>query len=70
MAAFALVFVPPWISFRFARSWRSSLIWSVGLGLFAYAGSFVIAVLFDQPYGPVLVATLLVVASGRLFAAK
>jgi zinc/manganese transport system permease protein len=65
MAAFALVFVPAWVAFRFANSWRSAVAWSLALGTAAYVASFAIAILFDQPYGPVLVAALLVVGSGR-----
>jgi zinc/manganese transport system permease protein len=65
MAAFALVFIPAWVAFRVAGSWRSTLTWSLLLGTAAYAGSFALALIFDQPYGPVLVAALLVVGSGR-----
>jgi zinc transport system permease protein len=67
MAAFALVFVPPWIAFRFAHGWRRALAWSVGLGLVAYLVSFVAAIRLDQPFGPVLVAALLAVALTRPF---
>jgi zinc transport system permease protein len=66
MAAFALVFVPAWVAFRLAVGWRSTLAWSVGLGLLAYLASFALAILFDQPYGPVLVAALVAVSAGRL----
>jgi zinc transport system permease protein len=65
MAAFALVFVPAWVAFRLAAGWRSTLAWSIGLGLVAYMSSFAMAIVFDQPYGPVLVATLLLVGLGR-----
>jgi zinc/manganese transport system permease protein len=65
MAAFALVFIPAWVAFRVAGNWRSTLTWSLVLGTAAYAGSFALAIIFDQPYGPVLVAALLVVGSGR-----
>jgi zinc transport system permease protein len=30
MAAFALVFIPPWVAFRFAEGWRKTLVWSPG----------------------------------------
>lgn len=66
MAAFAQVFVPAWVAFRFAGSWRGALAWSVALGTIAYVASFAIAILLDQPYGPVLVAALLAAATGRL----
>jgi zinc transport system permease protein len=68
MAAFALVFIPAWVAFRFAGNWQAAMAWSLGLGALAYVGSFAIAILFDQPYGPVLVAALLVVGSGRALA--
>ena len=67
MAAFALVFVPPWVAFRFAHGWRRTLAWSAGLGLVAYLVAFVAAIRLDQPFGPVLVAALLLVALGEAF---
>ena len=69
MAAFALIFIPAWVAFRLAGGWRAALTWSLVLGTLAYVASFAAAILFDQPYGPVLVTALLVVASGR-FAAR
>ena len=66
MAAFALVFVPPWVAFRFARGWRLTLVWAAGLGLAAYLVAFVAAIRLDQPFGPVLVAVLLLVALLRV----
>ncbi len=66
MAAFALVFVPAWVAFRVAGSWRSAVLWSVGLGVVAYIAAFAIAVLQDQPFGPVLVGVLAVVSTVRL----
>jgi hypothetical protein len=53
------------VAFRVAGSWRSTLTWSLLLGSAAYTGSFALAIIFDQPYGPMLVAALLVVGSGR-----
>lgn len=66
MAAFALMFVPPWIAFRTAAGWRPALAWSAGIGLVAYLAAFVIAIAFDQPFGPVLVAALLLLTPLRL----
>ena len=40
MAAFALVFVPPWVAFRFARGWWRTIAWSVAIGVTAYLASF------------------------------
>jgi len=62
MAAFALVFVPPWVAFRWASHWRACLAISVGLGVLAYILAFAAALLWDQPFGPTLVAVLLVLA--------
>jgi zinc transport system permease protein len=66
MAAFALVFVPPWVAFHFAHGWRRTLAWSVGLGVLAYLAAFVAAIRLDQPFGPVLVAVLLLLAALRV----
>lgn len=62
MGAFALVFVPPWVAFRLARNWRTGLAISLGTGVTAYLGAFIAALVLDQPFGPVLVAVLLVLA--------
>ena len=63
MAAFALVFVPPWVAFRLASHWRACLAISVGLGVLTYVLAFATALLWDQPFGPTLVAVLIVLAS-------
>lgn len=59
MGAFALAFVPPWIAFRLSSNWRAALWLSIALGLGAYLTAFVVALMWDQPFGPVLVACLL-----------
>lgn len=61
MGAFALVFVPPWVAFRAARNWRASLWISLAIGVAAYVGAFACALLLDQPFGPVLVAMLVLI---------
>lgn len=66
MAAFALLFVPPWLAFRRGRSWRHGLLWSVLGGVLVYSGAFALALLVDQPFGPVL--ALLLVVLGVAFA--
>lgn len=58
MAAFALAFVPPWVAFRLARDWRSCFTFSIGFAVPAYVVAFASALLLDQPFGPVLVAVL------------
>lgn len=65
MAAFALVFVPSWIAFGLAASWRGTMIWSVVLATGVYLAAFVTAILLDQPFGPVLVACLALLAPLR-----
>jgi zinc/manganese transport system permease protein len=59
MAAFALAFIPPWVAFRLSRDWRSCFWISVGFAVPSYIISFACALLFDQPFGPVLVAVLI-----------
>lgn len=60
MAAFALIFVPPWIAFRHAADWRRTQWWAVAAGVGGYGLAFVLALAFDQPFGPVLVAVLVI----------
>ena len=62
MGAFALAFLPAWAAFRVAPGWRAALLLSCGAGVAAYLAAFLAAMAGDQPFGPVLVATLLVVA--------
>lgn len=62
MGAFALVFVPAWIAFRLAPSWRWTLILAALIGGVAYFAAFLTALALDQPFGPVLVAMLVVSA--------
>lgn len=59
MAAFALAFLPAWISFRTAPNWKANLLVSAGTGVASYLCAFVVALEYDQPFGPVLVAVLL-----------
>ncbi|MEF8794126.1 metal ABC transporter permease [Thiohalorhabdus sp.] len=68
MGAFALVFLPPWAAFRVAPGWRAALALSAGLALGAYLAAFAAAMVWDQPFGPVLVATLLLAAAGTWLA--
>jgi zinc transport system permease protein len=62
MAAFALVFMPAWLAFTWACGWWWTLLWSMIFGLFAYLSAFMLALHLDQPFAPVLVACLLVLA--------
>lgn len=63
MAAFALVFIPPWVAFRRASRWRACLAISIGFGALGYILAFVTALVWDQPFGPTLVAALIALAS-------
>lgn len=62
LAAFALAFVPPWVAFRRASHWRACLAISAGLGALAYILAFTTALVWDQPFGPTLVAVLIALA--------
>lgn len=59
MGAFALVFVPPWVAFARAASWRRNLLLAALLGLVAYVLAFLLALRLDQPFGPVLAVVLI-----------
>ena len=58
MATFALVFLPPWVSFRIAASWKRALVHCAGFSVTAYVVAFVLAIVLDQPFGPMLVGAL------------
>ena len=62
MGAFVLVFIPPWLAFRRARNWRSSLWLAFAIGVLAYGVAFLLALFLDQPFGPVLALVLMVLA--------
>lgn len=54
MSAFALIFLPPLVAWRWAASWRRALLLSMVVGVSAYLLAFVIALALDQPFGPIL----------------
>ena len=58
MASFALIFVPPWVAFRRATDWRYAQRLAAGIGVVGYGTAFWLALEFDQPFGPVLVAVM------------
>jgi zinc/manganese transport system permease protein len=64
MGAFALIFVPPLIAFGWADGWRRSLLLAVASGLTAYVTAFVLALVLDQPFGPLLGLLLVAVGVG------
>lgn len=67
MGAFALVFLPPWLAFRLAPNWKAGLLIALLSGVTGYALAFVLALKFDQPFGPVLVAVLLALSVAGFF---
>lgn len=70
MAAFTLVFVPTMIAYQWGRSWRQSLVIAVVVGLVAYAVAFQVALVQDQPFGPILVVTMVCAAAGAWLVRK
>lgn len=66
MGAFALVFVPPWVVFGRAGSWRRGLLFSCLLGVGGYVLAFVLALRLDQPFGPVLAVVLVALGIATL----
>jgi zinc transport system permease protein len=66
MAAFAMAFAPPLVAFRLARNWRRCQWISVIVGATTYVVAFAVALVFDQPFGPALVAVLAVTAIASL----
>lgn len=66
MATFAMLFIPPWVAFRLARGWMRALLLSILLGVSANLAGFFAALAFDLPFGPALVAMLLLAVPLRL----
>ena len=58
MGSFALVYVPAWLAFRRAGNWRQAFVWAAAIGLLAYLLTFTLALVLDQPFGPVLALVL------------
>ena len=70
MAAFALTWLPAWAAFAQAGSWRVA-VWRAALtGLLAYIVAFVIALVADQPFGPVAVLVSLLATAPLRAAAR
>lgn len=67
--AFAMLFVPPWVGFVLVHGWVRSLLASAFVGCVAYIAAFVLAIVIDLPFGPVLTAVLILCSSLRLITA-
>jgi zinc transport system permease protein len=63
MAAFALVFVPSMIAYRWGRSWKRALVIASVTSVASYVAAFEVALVNDQPFGPVLVLALVAAAT-------
>jgi zinc/manganese transport system permease protein len=63
MAAFALVFVPPLVAWQAAGNWRRSLLLAGVIGAAAHLLAFVLAIVGDQPYGPMLALVLVLLGA-------
>ncbi|MFZ4537419.1 metal ABC transporter permease [Propionivibrio sp.] len=62
MGAFALIFVPPLIAFNWGNGWHGALLLALSSAFLAYVAAFALALVLDQPFGPLL--GLLLVATG------
>jgi zinc transport system permease protein len=65
MATFAMLLIPPWVAFRLVRGWMRALLCSALLGVAACTAGFVGALALDVPFGPALVAALLLIVPLR-----
>jgi zinc/manganese transport system permease protein len=70
MATFGMLFVPPWVAFRLMRGWYAALLGSVVIGLLALITGFAAALAFDLPFGPALVAALVLAVPFRALPAR
>ena len=68
MGTFVLVLIPAWLAFQLGSNWRMTLIIATVVALFGYVFAFVLALLLDQPFAPVLVALMLALAPFSLLA--
>jgi len=62
MGAFALIFISPWLACVFSPSWRAALIAAPVLSFLAYMLAFMLALMYDQPFGSMLALVLCVMA--------
>lgn len=62
MGTFALVLAPAWIAFHLGANWRATLAIAVSVALGGYLLAFAVALLLDQPFAPVLVLVLVMLA--------
>lgn len=70
MATFALLFVPAAMAFAQAPDWRRAFWLAEGLALAGYLLAFFVALIGDQPFGPVLGVVLLLLFAGLMLARR
>lgn len=66
MGAFALTFVPAWLAFSHGKHWRGALWQALLLSVCAYILAFGLALWLDQPFGPLLTVSLLLLGAAML----
>lgn len=66
MGAFALIFVPPLLAWRWAGNWRHGLLLAAAVGVLGFTVAFALALALDQPFGPLLGGLLVIVAAVAL----
>lgn len=64
MATFGLLFLPAGAALCAAQSWHQAQILTIALAVSGYLVAFILALAADQPFTPVLLAVLLVLAGG------
>jgi len=63
MTAFSFVFAPSMMAWQWAQSWKVALGVSAAVGVSSYILAFQLALIMDQPFGPVLVLCFVAVAA-------
>ncbi|MBI1394397.1 MAG: ABC transporter [Betaproteobacteria bacterium] len=58
MASFALVFVPTMIAYQLGGSWKRSMVIAAAASVVTYVVAFEVALVYDQPFGPVMVLAM------------
>lgn len=70
MASFALLLILPWQVFEQGPNWQHACRRAMGTSLIAYLLAFGLALVWDQPFGPIMVLTLSMTALTQYYASK
>jgi len=65
MSTFALVFVPSWIAWKLAVGWKQVMVTSAVIATVTYVLAYILAIVLDQAFGPVLTGLLVISAMLR-----